>query len=440
MSTGRTRRRSEHEEVTVGEERVRRTGRWRGVSALALVAGAVGMLTASAGLVLVGVVGIAFAALSRSAHPPPATLSIERTVSDPHPAADESVTVDVTIENTGDSALSDVRIVDGVPPGLAVETGSPRFGTGLLRPNESATVSYEVGAARGVHEFEPAFVILRDMTGATERLTRIRATAETPLTCVPPLGFGTQGALRNQTIGQPGRVLTDIGGSGVAFQATREYRAGDPLSRIDWNRLAKTGDLSTVDFREERAAAVVLLIDAREEAYRAPDSESESAVSRAITAAGALYVGLTDEENPVGIAALSPEPCWLAPGSGPTHRAKARELLATHPAFAPDPPDDPFFPSIRMRRLRRRLPSRAQLLVCSPVCDDYLVDLLRRFDAGGHRVSVVSPDPSSTNTPGHRLANTERRVRLSTLRAAGIPVVDWGDEPLAVALSTGGDR
>src|SRR5699024_7268000 len=72
MSTGRTRRRSEHEEVTVGEERARRTGRWRGVSALALVAGATGIFTASAGLVLVGVVGIAFAALSRSAHPPPA--------------------------------------------------------------------------------------------------------------------------------------------------------------------------------------------------------------------------------------------------------------------------------------------------------------------------------------------------------------------------------
>ena len=439
MSTGRPRGASrDRESVAVGEEQVLRTGRWRGVSALALVAGAVGVLTASAGLVLCGVVGIAVAAVSRSARPPPATLRLERTVSEPRPAADEPVTVTVAVENTGDAILTDLRVVDGVPPGLAVNEGSPRFATAPLRPGETATFSYAVTATRGVHAFEPAFVLLRDTVGATERVTRIVAATETPLTCVPPLGFGVEGGLRNRTIGQPGRVLTDIGGSGVAFQATREYRPGDPRSRIDWNRLAKTGDLSTVDLREERAAAVVILVDAREEAYRAPGPDAASAVSQSVDAAGALYVGFTDAENPTGLTALSPDPCWLAPGMGPTHRARVREALATDPAFAPDPPDDPFFPSIRLRRLRRRLPSRAQVVVCSPVCDDYLVTLLRRLDAGGHRVSVVSPDPTTTDTPGGRLARTERRVRLSTLRGAGIPVIDWGDEPLAVTLARAG--
>ncbi|RJS95657.1 DUF58 domain-containing protein, partial [Halococcus sp. IIIV-5B] len=97
--------------------------------------------------------------------------------------------------------------------------------------------------------------------------------------------------------------------------------------------------------------------------------------------------------------------------------------------------------SIRLRRLRRRLPARAQVVVCSPVCDDALVRLVRRLDVGGHRVSVVSPDPTATDTPGCQLARTERRVRLSKLRAAGIPVIDWDDEPIAVALArAGGSR
>jgi uncharacterized repeat protein (TIGR01451 family) len=422
------------------EERVRRTGRWRGVSALALVAGALGVFTSSAGLVLCGVVGVAFAALSRAGHPPAATVAIERTVNEPQPAPDETVTVSVTVENTGESVLPDCRVIDGVPPALTVASGSPRLGT-ALRPGEEASFSYDVTAARGEHRFEPAFVTVRDVAGAAERSTHIRATTETPVRCVPSLDVGFDVPLRNQTIGQPGRVLTDIGGSGVAFHTTREYRLGDPLSRIDWNRKAKTGDLSTVDFREERAAAVVLLIDARKEAYRAPDTDTEPAVERAITAAGALYVALTDEENPVGIAALSPDACWLAPGAGAAHRARVREIFASHPALAPTPPDEPFFPSIRVRRLRRRLPAEAQLVVLSPLCDDYIVDLVRRFDAGGHRVTVLSPDATETRTPGHRLARTERKVRLSTLRGAGIPVIDWRDEPLAVSLArTGGSR
>lgn len=438
MSTGQVARRNDR--LDPDEERVRRTGRWRGVSALALLAGALGILTSSPGLVLVGVVGIAFAALSRAATPPAATVELERTVSNGNPAPDENVTVTVSVKNTGESTLSDLRVIDGVPSALAVGSGSPRLGT-ALGPGAETTFSYDITTARGVHRFDPALVLVRDVSGAVERATHVAATTETPIRCVPPLDSGSGLPLRKQTIGQSGRVLTDIGGNGVAFHTTREYRSGDPLSRIDWNRLAKTGDLSTVDFREERAAAVVLLIDAREEAYRASEPERENAVERAIAAAGTLYVALTDEENPVGIAALSPESCWLSPGTGATHRSKVRELLAIHPAFAPTPPDDPFFPSIRVKRLRRRLSSTTQLVICSPLCDDYVARLCRRFDAAGHRVTVVSPDPTSTDTPGHRLARTERKIRISMVRGSGIPVIDWHDEPLSVALArTGGRR
>lgn len=422
------------EDLDPGETRTRRTGRWRGVSALALLAGALGVFASTPGLVLVGVVGVAFAVLSHAATPSAVTVAIDRTLRTSHPEPDESVAVEVTVENTGGSALPDIRIIDGVPPGLAVESGSPRIGS-TLRPGESTTFVYEVTATRGVHRFDPALVLARDTSGAIERATRLEATTPTPMTCVPPLDSMTAPTLREQTAGRPGRLLTDIGGSGVAFHTTREYRPGDPLSRIDWHRKARTGDLSTVDFREERAAEVVLLIDAREEAYRAPGPDAESALSRSVAAAGSLYVALTNAENRVGVAALSPESCWLSPGAGTAHRARVRELLATHPAFAPTPPDEPFFPSIRARRLRRRLPSDAQLVAFSPLCDDTAERLLRRFDAAGHRVSVVSPDPTGRETPGQRLAHTERLVRLSTLRRAGIPVVDWREEPLAVAFA-----
>ncbi|WP_228842282.1 DUF58 domain-containing protein [Halococcus agarilyticus] len=428
--------RDAYEELDPNETVTRRTERWRGVSALALVAGAAGVLANQPALVVAGTVGVAFAALARAASPPDVALALERSVSDADPEPDDSVTVTVEVTNVGESTLPDLRLIDGVPPGLAVESGSPRLGT-ALRSGESATFSYDVTATRGAHAFEPALAVARDVSGTAECARRIRADA-TPITCVPTLAAAGELPLRAQTTGQPGRVLTEIGGSGVAFHTTREYRPGDPLSRIDWNGLAKTGELATVDFREERAASIVLLIDAREEAYRAPSPDAESAVERSVRAVRSLYDALTSEENRVGIAALSPEPCWLAPGVGTAHRARVQELLATHPALAPTPPDRPFYPSIRTRRLRRRLPEDAQLVVCSPLCDDSVVRLLQRLDAAGHRVTVVSPDPTGRETSGRRLAAVERRLRLSRLRSASIPALDWRDEPLATALARAG--
>jgi len=134
------------------ETTTRRTERWRGVSALALVAGAAGVLANQPALVVAGTVGIAFAALARAAGPPEIEVALERTVSDADPDPDDSVTVTVDVTNTGESILPDLRLIDGVPPALDVASGSPRFGT-ALRPGESATLSYDVTATRGNHAF-----------------------------------------------------------------------------------------------------------------------------------------------------------------------------------------------------------------------------------------------------------------------------------------------
>jgi uncharacterized protein (DUF58 family) len=423
---------------SVGETIDRRTGRWRGASALALLAGAVGIFTASPPVVLAGVVGVAVAAAARAARPPKIDLELDRTLAatDPEPGA--AVGVEVTVRNAGDALLPDVRVVDGVPPGLAVAAGSPRLGT-ALRPGGEARFSYAVTAARGAHRFEPALALARDATGAAERAIRVATVDETRLTCVPALGAGVSLAPRARTTGQVGRIPTAVGGPGVEFHATREYRPGDPLSRVDWRRLAAGGDLSTVDFREERAAAVVLLIDAREAAYRAPGENAESAVERAIGAAGRVAVGLLEAGDRVGVAALAPESCWLTPGTGTAHRARLRELLGTHPALSPTPPEEPFFPSIRLRRLRRRLPEEAQVVLCSPLCDDYAASVARRLDAHGHSVTTLAPDPTVEDTPGRQLARIERDNRLSELRRAGIPAIDWAaDESLAAALARAG--
>ena len=411
---------------------VRQTNRWRGVSAVALLAGGLGVLFSSPVVLLSGVVGVAFAAYVRTASAPDPALEVTRTLSDDDPLPGDEVVVRLAVENVGDATLPDLRVVDGVPDAIPVTDGSARLGT-ALRPGKTAHLSYTVEAERGEHAFDSVTAVARDFSGATEVETAVEC--ETALTCVPKLGTTVDVPLRAQTTQYTGRVTTDTGGSGVEFHATREYRRGDPLSRVDWNRLARTGELTTIDFREERAASVVVVVDTREEAYLSRGEGERNAVQQGVDAAGKVVTQLLDAGDRVGLASLGPETCWLAPGSGSDHRARARDLLATHPAFAPVPSGGTFYPTSRLKWVRKRLPAAAQVVFVTPLCDDFGVRAARRLDAQGHLVTVLSPDPTAAGSPGERLARTRRAHRLSTLRQSGIRVVDWDpDDLLGVAL------
>jgi uncharacterized repeat protein (TIGR01451 family) len=407
-----------------------RTNRWVGVAGFALLLGGVGMVVRVPGLLVAAALPVAYAAYARVADAPRPDLVAERTVDGDAPEPGDRVRVSVTVRNAGSRPLTDVRLVDGVPPGLSATTPA-RLGT-ALRPGGVATFGYEVVARRGDHEWGAVTAAVRDASGASER--RVEMPCSTTLRCVPRLDATADLPLRGLTTQLSGRVATNVAGTGVEFYAIREYRRGDPRNRIDWNRRARTGELSTLQFREERAATVCLLVDARERAYVAPSDEDPSAVERSLDAAGAAFSALLDNGDRVGIAGLGVGECYLAPSTGDAHRARARELLATHPTFAPTPANAPRFPDIDEHYLHARLPGDAQVVFLSPVADGYPVRLARRLDALGHAVTVVSPDPTGDGTAGRTLARIERRIRLSRLRTAGIRVIDWRDS-LATALT-----
>lgn len=406
----------------------RSTEHWTGVGAVALLGIGLGVLVERPAVVLAGVVGIGYAAFARSDRPFDPRLSLERHLEDPTPDAGDVVGVTLTVRNEGERTIPDCRLLDGVPEALSVVAGSPRLGTSL-RPGETATIEYAVRARRGEHRFRPATVLLRPFNGAHETELALSSSEATTLVCVPPLeSTATPVPLRAAATRYAGRVATDRSGEGVEFASTRAYRPGDPLSRIDWNRRARGGDLATLEFREERAAAVLIAIDAREPAYRAPASGDPHAVDLSVEAAGRAFARLLDDGDRAGIASMAPKRCWLAPGSGRDHRVRARELLATHPAFGSTPPSDRFFGWRWKREIRARLAGRTQLLVFSPLCDDEPAEIAREFDAHGHPVTVVSPDVTADRTAGQRLARLERTLRIADLRGAGIPVVDWNPE------------
>ncbi|WP_220132663.1 DUF58 domain-containing protein [Halorhabdus salina] len=413
---------------------VRSTGRWRGLGAIALLAIGLGAGLGKPGLLLVAgplLLVVGYAAMDVE---PPQSITIERTVEPTDPDPGERVQVRVDVHNDSGRWVPDLRIVDGVPAGMTVADGSPRHGT-VLRPGASTWFEYSVQAERGTHTFESAYTITRNLSGSIERTFRTATEGDRAITYRLQPDFEATFPLRQQASSHVGRVLTDVGGSGLEFHSVREYRSGDPLSRIDWNRAAQGQGLATLQFREERSATVVLLLDTRAAAYVAPDEEAPSAVDRTVQAAADVFRALLNSDDRVGMAALSPRGCWLPPGAGHVHWARAEALFAKDPAFSTQPPTQAFHPHVRLPKLRKRLPSDAQIVMFSPLCDDESSSIARQLQAHGYPMTVISPDPTSDGTVGQTVGRIERKLRLSTLRKADARVVDWQPaERLALAF------
>lgn len=419
---------SESQSQSETDDETQRTRRWRGMTALALFAGGAGVLTNRPLVLLTAAVWVGYAAYPRLTGEPSVELSIERTLSDTSPTHGDVVEVETTIRNE-DGFLADLRFVDGVPPTLSVAEGTPKHATSL-RPGGTATFSYKIVAKRGRHSFVPSTVVARNISGSIE--VDMTAFGETVVECAADID---DVELRKQASQYTGRVLTDEGGSGVEFHGTREYQPGDSISRIDWKRRARSGELITLEFREERSAKVLLVIDARREAYVASADDEPSAVTYSVFAADQLFESLMASRDSVGLAVVGRDDVWLPPSTGDEHRTRAREILTKHPSLVPSPPrretDEEQF-----KRLRKRLDSSTQVILLSPLADERMVEKARRIDARGNTVTVVTPDVTADGSPGRKLAKVERDRRLSELRQADIPVVNWDVEvPLAKVLA-----
>lgn len=407
----------------------RPTGRWRGVVALPLLAGAAGALFARPSLLLLSVVGIAYAVYPRvtGISPSDVDVRVDRSLDAADPDRGETVEVTVTARNAGDRTLPDLRFVDGVPSSLPVTDGRPRHAT-ALRPGETTSFSYSVAVERGAHRFEPTRVVARDLSGATE----VETTAGRG-SVVEWAADAAATPLRERTRVESGRIASGDTGSGLEFHHVRRYRRGDPQSRIDWRRFARTGELSTVEFRLERAPSVVFCLDARPPAYR---SNGADAVASGVDAIRRMHAGLRSTNAYVGLAVLGRGE-WVPPGGGADHDARVRaatEAVPDRPAVGDG--GESGGPDAQLRLLDDRLSADAQVVFVSPMVDEFALEAASTLEAAGHAVTAVSPNVTATESLGERLADVERERRLRSLRRTGTRVVDWSpSEPLERAIA-----
>ena len=431
---------------------VRRVKRWRVGLVATLALTGFGLLYARQTLIVAAAIPLAYVLYGTLSRVPDAGVTATRAFDVPDPTPGEPVAVTLTVTNTGDTTLTDCRVIDGVPEELAVTEGSPRACV-AIPPGESADLSYTVVAKRGEYDFADPAVRLRSLA-ATERLTETY---------------------------------------GLEFYATRQYQPGDPMNRVDWRHYAKTGEFVTVQYRQEQAIRTVVLVDARplgrvtpEPGYptgaelcayageRLFDALSDAGVSTSVTAVGVEQGALDGLVGPDGLPWVDPEASGhrtshvrtlftglqtvagggaetstladflgrrdaavsgtttRSQGDGETHEHDGEAAAETQPeaAMAPDGGLDD-----RTRSLLARLPPNAQVVLCTPLLDDWPVGLARSLSVRGYPLVVVSPDVTGAATVGQRITETTRQLRLRTVERTGATTVSWNvDQPIDYAL------
>lgn len=384
---------------------------------------------------------VAFDAISGVPNP---DLTVERAISPERPIPDDPVTVEVTVRNEGSSIAPDVRIADGVPDELAVIEGAATAST-ALPPGESTTLSYTVRAQRGTHRFEPPRVRLRGTAAGSYRDRRPSVDGDTSFAARV---FLDEPPTVRETSTLVGAVTSDSGGSGIEFHTVRNYRPGDPINRIDWRRMARGGGLSTINFRERGGLSVVVVVDCRRDVDVVPGVGSASSRTLCQYAADRVVASLASEGHETGFAAVSQETVpWVAAGTSDIKVRTRRALEMTDgernwngPLL---PVDDPSEGTALAERLLTWLQPGTQLVVATPLADDWAIELASELRVHGHPVTVLSPDIADPDSPGARVAQLERDARITRLRDTGTTVIDWPrSDPLPVALSaaTGGGR
>jgi uncharacterized repeat protein (TIGR01451 family) len=405
---------------------------WGGM--LAVLLAGLGVAAGQPVLVVGATLGLWHAAASVVAGPTGASLALTRRVSMDSGDPGDRVTVETTVRNTGDEPLVDLRVVDGVPDDLPVQSGSSRACLSLA-PGEAAQLTYELELRRGEFAFSPVALRRSSLAGLSSERWAVGAGSDQRLRCVPAV---EQVPLGEATNDYAGEVPTDEGGSGVEFYSVREYEPGDPVGSIDWRRYAHTRDLATVEYRAERATRVVCVVDCRESQRRTATGTGLPARDISVAAARRTASALLGVGHPTGLATIEEGRIQqVDPATGRETRTTVEELLDAQ-LNGHEAPSGPIrsITGNPATTLPGTLPGETQVFLFSSLVDRLPVDLTAQLRSQGFGVTVVSPDVTAgSDDTAVRLVGLERDDRLLRTRASGARVVDWdADRPLGHVL------
>jgi uncharacterized protein (DUF58 family) len=375
------------------------------------------ILTGHAALVLLAAPALGALALMPRRRPPAPEVTVM--LSGARCFEGEEVTVTATIGMPGGHPLDEITAE--LMPASQVELVSGAAAQVFL-PEGRVTASWVVRPGRW-GRYPPGAVLARAGLGGAEVLIR----AETD----PLEVFPRPARMRPRLV--PAELLRRIGehtgravGAGTEFAGLRPYQPGDQLRDVNRAVSIRRGQLHVNQRAAERAADLVIMIDAFGPAEGAvADRTLDLAVHGAATLAAA-YLRVSDR---AGVVVLGGALRWLGPAHGDRQFYRIAELLLQARYDSWVTPDLDRIP-------RTALPPGTLAVIFSPLLDPRglaaLTDLRRR----GFPLIVVDTlrdEPPAVARPADaslalRLWRLDRAATRSALRALGVPVLPWTDD------------
>ena len=365
-------------------------------------------------------------------------LSVERKLDPEVVYYDQKITVTIVVSNEHGTDLGLVEIFDELPDTCEIIEGkNHRLFT--LGPYEEKTIKYKVKFhVLGDARIGPMRWRVRDHMsfffdeGITDEITEVqvrRMVEDVRRMKVQPVRasrpFGTI----------PGKVK----GMGSEFYGLRDYVVGDPFRIVNWKASARRGRLISKEFEDEKLGDVVLIVDMRE-VFKVGEGSSNT-IDACVNGALAMAQKVLQERNRLSLVYFRKKVGWI---SGITSRRYIKELL--------DKGDFPgeleYYPIHWLPWIVKvSFPSKAYLIVLTPLMDDDMAKMLAEISLGGYDMLVISPSPASANVELYHKTVPDPAVRLSRklvvlkrknrmLRLAKtMTVIDWDfSNPLALAL------
>ncbi len=342
---------------------------------------------------------------------------------------DEDVQVSSQVENNTRAFLGNVEIQELLPDKINPHEGTNNLSTSL-RPYEKVSVAFGFPSpARGLYEIGPLIIRARDVYGFY--LTERKHQAET--LSVMPSPERIKGAqLRPRHVGPwPGTIPSKTLGIGSEFYSMRGYVPGDDPKRINWKASARYNKLIVNETEAEKVTDIMVVLDTDVTFF---ETSQEDLFERGVRAAAALTRLFLGQGNRVGLVLQGEERGSAPAGFGKRHERRILYLLA-----AAKPGRASVSTSYVVTLLAKRmLPSRAQIVIISPLLDPEIKEGVRKLTSAGYSLLILSPTPtpplkfeSEVEEIAYKMIMLERSNTLLALERTAT-VVNW---PHGVPLS-----
>ena len=244
----------------------------------------------------------------------------------PKVGAGSTVTYSITLENLGETPITDLHVRDEGLPWSIRPILQARLGQAVppIQPGQKCKVQLQTRfQARGVFDLPALRAEYVDYLG----LTRCGKTFTHPsrVTVYPQVYPVATIDLSRVRVHQPGGIpLAASVGESPEFRGLRAYRPGDPLRHISWKAFARLGKPIVREFQGEYFRRVAVVLDTHTNGKKHSYDDFEAAVSLVAS----ISQFFEDNEYVIDLFAAGPKVYYLCTGRSLGHLNDVLELLA----------------------------------------------------------------------------------------------------------------